>query len=98
MSYNIKLVNPIVGGDNTNFDVVVSYDNDKDRFCVHFISGNSGYFIARGDLVENRFKYTSQIIDEILAGCETDEELSVLFTERASNEINLIWMANCELF
>lgn len=111
MAYNIINNNPLVDAVLLTPDVVVSYDSDKMRFYVTFVATNSGNIVNRGELVSENFKFTGRIeaeilsyygeaIDEskIVAGCEIDEELvDVIFTQRARNEIYMIWMANCDI-
>ena len=98
MAYTIIHNNPLIDRTLYNPDVIVTYDDDKDRFCVTFIATNTGYFVDRGELVSEDFKYTNRIEEKILSGCETDEELNVVFTTRVHNQIHLIWMANCDIF
>lgn len=90
--------NPLVDASLLNPDVVVNYDIDKQRFYVTFVATNSGYAVNRGNLVSEDFKYEDRIKDEILEKCDTDDELDVIFTQRAANEVNLIWMTNCDIF
>jgi len=98
MSYQIIHNNPLVDRNIMNPDVVVSYDADKSRFSVTFVATNTGYCVERGDLVAEDFKYMDAMVREILNGCETDDELNIVFTNRADNEIHMIWMANEDLF
>lgn len=99
MAYTISRANPMVTDVTNNmFDVIVSFDGDKDRFYVLFTANNSGYVVPRSVLVGWEYKYTSRIEERILDTFDTEEDVSILFTNRADNEINLIWMANCELF
>ena len=98
MAYTIIHNNPLMDANLSNPDVIVNYDNVKDRFYVTFIATNTGYVVERGELVSDLFKYTSTIEDEILSGCETDEELDIVFTSMAHNQVHLIWMANCDIF
>lgn len=99
MACIISRINPVVADvTNSNFDVVVSYDTDKDRFYVLFTANNSGYVVPRNVLVDWEYKYTSRIEDRILDTFDSDEDVFVLITNRANDEINLLWMANCELF
>lgn len=113
MAYTIINNNPLVDAVLLNPDIVVSYDSNADRFYVTFVATNSGNIVNRDELVSENFKFTDTIESEILsycgeaidtsnfvAGCTTDDEydLDVLFTQRAKNEINMIWMANCDIF
>lgn len=99
MAYIISRANPMVTDvTNNNFDVVVSYDDINDRFGVLFVESNSGYFVPRTALVGWDYKYTNRIEERILDTFDAKEDVSVLFTNRADNEINLIWMANCDIF
>lgn len=97
MPYNTAPHNPL-NFDLLNFDVVVSYDNSRKRFYVTYVETNTGYVVDRGELVSEDFKYTDSIISYILSGCETDVELDVCFTDKAENEVYMIWMANCDIF
>lgn len=90
--------NPLIDATLLNPDVVVHYDPEGKRFIVTFIATNSGYSVKRESLISENFKFTNRIEDEILSGCETDDELDVIFTQRAANEVHLIWMANCDIF
>ena len=98
MAYTIIHNNPLIDRDLMNPDVVVSYDENNRRFSVTFVAANTGYCVERGDLVAEDFKYMDAMVREILNGCQTDDELDIVFTNRADNEIYLIWMANEDLF
>lgn len=87
---NTTLVNP---------DIVVDYDNESDRFYVTFVETGSGYIVDRKDFVSEDFKYTDRIEEGIISGfCTEDEDPIVLFSGKASNEVYMIWMANCDIF
>ena len=79
-------------------DVIVNYDVDNDRFYVTFVETGTWYPVDRGARVSENFKYTDAINNEILSGCETDDNLDVFFTPNADNEVHMIWMANCDIF
>ena len=113
MSYIIMNNNPLIDAVLLNPDVVVGYDNDNNRFYVTFVATNTGYVVNRGDLVSEDFKFVDTIESEILSYCgeacdefdivsgnvTADEcNLDVLFSQRARNEIHMIWMANCDIF
>lgn len=98
MAYLIKHNNPLIDAEAINPDVIVTYDAGTYRFYVTFVETNTGYYQDRGSLVSSDFKFTNVIEDEILSGCETDNELDVVFTSRAHNEMYLLWMGNCDLF
>lgn len=98
MAYTIVHNNPLIDANLMAPDVIVSYDANKDRFSVTFVATNTGYCVNRGELIAEDFKYMDAIIREILNGCETDDELDIVFTNRADNEIHMIWEANCDLF
>lgn len=106
MSYTLLHNNPLIDAELVNPDVVVTYDNDKDRFNVTFVETGTGYSVDRGDLVSGNFKYIDPIYREILSYCGdvstepwgSEDDINVIFTARATNEVHLIWMANCDLF
>ena len=93
----ITYTNPIIDVE-LDPDVIVNYDVNSARFYVTFVETGTGYPIDRGDLVSEDFKYYGPIFDEILSGCETDDILFVVFTQSANNEVDKIWMANCDIF
>jgi len=94
MAYTIINNNPLIDTALYNPDVIVDYDSDKNRFYVTFVATNTGYFMDRSTLISKHFKYTTPIVGEILKGCETDDELEIIFTSRAYTLIPIIWLAN----
>lgn len=102
MAYNISHTIPMVPtdyvGTRDNYDVVVSFDTKTERFYVLFTATNSGYVVPRGDVVGWDYKYTNCIEERILDTFDANEDVSVLFTNSADNEVYLIWMANCDIF
>ena len=106
MSYTILRNNPLIDAELINPDVIVNYDSDKAKFYVTFVETGTGYYVDRGDLVSDIFKYIDPIYREILSYCGdisnelwgSEKDLNVIFTARAENEVHLIWMANCDLF
>ncbi len=100
MAYTITNNNPLISAELTNPDIVVCYDNKSDRFYVTFIATNTGYSVKRSELVGESFKYTDAITQEILRACETTDELdlTVVLTQKADNEVYMIWMGNCDIF
>lgn len=98
MAYLLKHNNPLIDAELINPDVIVSYCPEKNRFYVTFVATNTGYYKDRGDFVSADFKFTTTIEEELLSGCETDDEIDVIFTLRADNEAHLLWMGNCDIF
>lgn len=98
MAYLVKHNNPLLDAELINPDVIVSYCPDNYRFYVTFTETNTGYFQDRGALISEDFKFVNRIEEEILSGCETDDDINVTFTLRAQNEVHLMWMANCDLY
>lgn len=108
----MKLIlnNPLVELELINPDVVVDYDNEKNRFYVTFIAFNTGYCVERSNLVSENFKYEDAIIREILSTIgdtlelvaepefNAEPQLDIAFSGRAYNEVHSIWMANCDIF
>ena len=76
-------------------DVVVYYDNIKDRFFVTCTEKDSGCIVVkRNKLLGSNFKYENEIIEEILSGIPENDEFEVLFTNSARNSIALICESN----
>lgn len=76
-------------------DVVVYYDNSKDRFFVTSTEKDSGcYVVKRSELLGELFKYENEIISEILSGIPENDEFMVLLTNVARNSIALIYESN----
>lgn len=80
-------------------DVIIDYAINR-----FFVGGTDkdagGYVVERSTLVDEKYKYTCEIISGILSGIlnDADEDLSVCITDRASEAITLICEANRELF
>ena len=98
MAYTVMHNNPLIDANLINPDVIVHYVPEQDRFYVTFVETNCGYYVDRGELVSEEFKFTDTIEAKILEGCETDDDINIIKTSRADNEIYMIWMANCDIF
>ena len=80
-------------------DVVVYYDNNNDRFFVTCAEKGTGcYVVERGELIGSNYKYTNEIIGEILSGIPADEDFVVLLTNSSRNSIALVCEGNRLLY
>jgi hypothetical protein len=95
---NILFNNTLLDAERYNPDVIVHYDDEHERFSVTFIATNTGYFVYWKDLISADHKYTARITDDILSGCESKDELSIIFTRHVGDIIHLIWLHNCDCF
>lgn len=99
ISHTIPTVPTDLVGTRDDYDVVVSFDSETERFYVLFTATNSGYVVSRDNVIGWDYKYTNCIEERILDTFSADEDdVYVLFTNSADNEVYLIWMANCDIF
>jgi len=90
MAYTLVHKNPI-SNHAPSADVIVDYDDKEKCFCVTRVTDNITSYVLRQDILSANHMYEDLIIHRILMGFETDDELSVLITPSADNQVHLLW-------